>query len=136
MFSTCQSSKTACHFLIIRTFHNFFHITTIPLKYIAPGYLFLFLLLVVLKNFSMDKSCLLYTSNLIFVICFHMGVAGVATATVISQCVSALLVLRCLLHETDSAVRVRPVSYTHLLWASSLPSFTSMRIVSPSPTAS
>ena len=38
--------------------------------------------------------------NLIFVICFHMGVAGVATATVISQCVSALLVLRCLLHET------------------------------------
>ena len=38
--------------------------------------------------------------NLIFVICFHMGVAGVATATVISQCVSALLVLRCLIHET------------------------------------
>lgn len=38
--------------------------------------------------------------NLVFVICFHMGVAGVATATVISQCVSALLVLRCLLHET------------------------------------
>lgn len=35
---------------------QFFHITTIPLKYIAPGYLFLFLLLVVLKNFSMDKS--------------------------------------------------------------------------------
>lgn len=34
--------------------------------------------------------------NLIFVICFHMGVAGVACATVISQAVSALLVLRCL----------------------------------------
>ncbi len=34
--------------------------------------------------------------NLIFVICFHMGVAGVAWATVISQAISALLVLRCL----------------------------------------
>lgn len=37
--------------------------------------------------------------NLIFVICFHMGVAGVATATVASQCVSALLVARCLMRE-------------------------------------
>lgn len=37
--------------------------------------------------------------NLIFVICFHMGVAGVATATVISQCVSALLAARCLMRE-------------------------------------
>ncbi|MBQ7933381.1 MAG: MATE family efflux transporter [Lachnospiraceae bacterium] len=35
--------------------------------------------------------------NLIFVICFHMGVAGVALATVISQVVSALLVVRCLI---------------------------------------
>lgn len=34
--------------------------------------------------------------NLIFVIVFHMGVAGVATATVISQVVSAVLVIRCL----------------------------------------
>ncbi len=36
--------------------------------------------------------------NLIFVICFHMGVAGVAAATVISQVVSAFLVIRCLLN--------------------------------------
>ena len=35
--------------------------------------------------------------NLIFVICFHMDVAGVAIATVISQAVSAILVLRCLI---------------------------------------
>ena len=35
--------------------------------------------------------------NLIFVIIFHMGVAGVAWATVISQVVSATLVIRCLL---------------------------------------
>ncbi len=35
--------------------------------------------------------------NLIFVVCFHMGVAGVACATVISQVISALLVLRCLI---------------------------------------
>ena len=35
--------------------------------------------------------------NLIFVICFSMGVAGVATATVVSQVVSATLVVRCLI---------------------------------------
>lgn len=34
--------------------------------------------------------------NLIFVIGFHLGVAGVALATVISQIVSALLILRCM----------------------------------------
>ena len=34
--------------------------------------------------------------NLIFVIRFDMGVAGVATATVISQCISAALIVRCL----------------------------------------
>ncbi len=39
--------------------------------------------------------------NLIFVIFFHMDVAGVALATVISQCVSAVLVIRCLMKETD-----------------------------------
>lgn len=35
--------------------------------------------------------------NLIFVVFFHMGVAGVAWATVISQAISAILVLRCLI---------------------------------------
>ncbi len=35
--------------------------------------------------------------NLIFVIGFHLGVAGVALATVISQCVSAALVARCMM---------------------------------------
>ena len=39
--------------------------------------------------------------NLIFVIVFHMGVAGVALATIISQALSAYLVLRCLM-ETES----------------------------------
>ena len=34
--------------------------------------------------------------NLIFVIVFHMGVAGVAIATVTSQCISATLILICL----------------------------------------
>ncbi len=38
--------------------------------------------------------------NLFFVIVFHMDVAGVATATVISQCLSAGLILRCLIMET------------------------------------
>lgn len=37
--------------------------------------------------------------NLIFVVVFHMDVAGVALATVISQCVSALLIVRCLMKE-------------------------------------
>lgn len=37
--------------------------------------------------------------NLFFVIVLHMGVAGVATATVISQCISAALVLLCLMRS-------------------------------------
>ena len=39
--------------------------------------------------------------NLIFVILFKMDVAGVALATVISQTISAFLVVRCLLKETE-----------------------------------
>lgn len=37
--------------------------------------------------------------NLIFAVAFRMGVAGVAAATVISQTISALLVVRCLILE-------------------------------------
>lgn len=37
--------------------------------------------------------------NLIFVIVFKLGVAGVAIATAISQFISAALVVRCLMHE-------------------------------------
>ncbi|MBQ2823860.1 MAG: MATE family efflux transporter [Oscillospiraceae bacterium] len=37
--------------------------------------------------------------NLIFVIALKMDVAGVALATVISQCISAFLVVRCLMNE-------------------------------------
>lgn len=40
--------------------------------------------------------------NLVFVIVFKMDVAGVALATTISQCVSAFLVLRCLIKEKGS----------------------------------
>ncbi len=40
--------------------------------------------------------------NLIFVIFLKMDVAGVALATVISQCVSAALIIRCLMKETDA----------------------------------
>lgn len=43
--------------------------------------------------------------NLLFVIVFSMGVAGVATATVISQAISAALVLRCLV-KTDGAYKL------------------------------
>ncbi len=38
--------------------------------------------------------------NLIFVIKFNMDVAGVALATVISQCISATLIIRCLIKES------------------------------------
>lgn len=44
--------------------------------------------------------------NLFFVIYFHMGVAGVALATVISQCISAALILQCLM-RTDAPYRLR-----------------------------
>ena len=37
--------------------------------------------------------------NLVFVIVFHMGVAGVALATITSQAISAVLVLLCLIHS-------------------------------------
>ncbi len=41
--------------------------------------------------------------NLLFVIVFHMGVAGVAIPTVISQGISAFLVLRCMI-KSDTAI--------------------------------
>lgn len=43
--------------------------------------------------------------NLLFVIVFHMGVAGVAAATVVSQAISAALVIRCLV-RTESVYRL------------------------------
>lgn len=43
--------------------------------------------------------------NLFFVIVLHMDVAGVALATVISQCISAALVLRCLM-KTEGPMKL------------------------------
>ena len=43
--------------------------------------------------------------NLFFVIFLSMGVAGVATATVVSECISAVLIVRCLAHS-DSSYRL------------------------------
>ena len=45
--------------------------------------------------------------NLIFVIFFKMGVAGVATATIISQTVSAVLTIRCLM-KSDGVYKLSP----------------------------
>lgn len=45
--------------------------------------------------------------NLVFVIVFHMGVAGVALATIIAQAISMMLVLRVLLHGTPD-MRLNP----------------------------
>lgn len=47
--------------------------------------------------------------NLIFVIRFHMGVAGVALATVISQCVLAVLIVQCLA-KSDAPYRLKKES--------------------------
>ncbi len=44
--------------------------------------------------------------NLFFVIQLHMGVAGVALATVLSQCISAALIIRCLA-VSDAPYRLR-----------------------------
>ncbi|MCH5257275.1 MAG: MATE family efflux transporter [Lachnospiraceae bacterium] len=40
--------------------------------------------------------------NLFFVIVLHMDVAGVATATAVSQCISAFLIIRCMINMKDS----------------------------------
>ena len=44
--------------------------------------------------------------NLVMVIKFDLGVAGVGIATVISQMISCVLVLRCL-HKSDSSYQLR-----------------------------
>ena len=65
----------------------------------------------ILRAAGDTRSSLIYLSiagilnvilNLIFVILFHMNVAGVGLATVISQAVSALLVLRELMRRQDA----------------------------------
>ncbi len=43
--------------------------------------------------------------NLLFVIEFQMDVAGVGAATAISQCISAVLIVRCMMHE-DGDIRL------------------------------
>ena len=43
--------------------------------------------------------------NLIFVIVFHLGVAGVAISTAMSECISAILVMRCLI-QADGVLKL------------------------------
>lgn len=51
--------------------------------------------------------------NLVFVIGFQLDVAGVAIATVVSQCLSAFLVVRCLMHEEgDIRLELRELRIT------------------------
>lgn len=47
------------------------------------------------------SGCVNVLLNLIFVIYFNLNVAGVGLATVLSQCISAFLVLRCLILEQE-----------------------------------
>lgn len=59
--------------------------------------------------------------NLIFVIVFHMGVAGVALATIISQFISAILVIRCMRKNEGSLklewkkLRIYPKKFVKIL---------------------
>ncbi|MCM1047916.1 MAG: MATE family efflux transporter [Clostridiales bacterium] len=51
--------------------------------------------------------------NLLFVIVFKMDVAGVATATVVSQCISAFLIVRCMIGEQAGEIRLK-ISELHI----------------------
>lgn len=59
--------------------------------------------------------------NLFFVIVLRMDVAGVAAATVISQCISAFLIVRCMMNMKDSihlelsALRINPDKFKRIL---------------------
>lgn len=55
--------------------------------------------------FLFAAGCVNVVLNLFFVAVLHMGVAGVATATIISQLISAVLIVRCLI-RTDSVYRL------------------------------
>ncbi len=52
--------------------------------------------------FLIISGCTNAALNLILVIVFHLGVAGVAIGTVVSQFISCVLVLRCLQHSEGS----------------------------------
>ncbi len=79
----------------------------------TPGFLIYTFSRAVLVPTGDTKKPLIYLSvsgvinvilNLIMVICFHMGVAGVAIATIIAQAVSAILMVRAIMH-LDNACR-------------------------------
>lgn len=52
--------------------------------------------------FMIVSGCINIVLNLVFVICFHLNVVGVGAATVISQIVSAALILICLGRSQDA----------------------------------
>lgn len=51
--------------------------------------------------FLLASGCVNVVLNLVFVIVFHMDVVGVGLATVISQVISAVLIVRCLICEKE-----------------------------------
>ena len=63
-------------------------------------------------NFLMIAGALNVLLNLLLVIVFHLGVAGVAIATVVSQFISAFLVIRCLiLSEGPCRISFRQLAF-------------------------
>ena len=77
----------------------------------------------ILRAAGDTKSSLIYLTiagvlnvalNLVFVVLFHMNVAGVALATILSQAVSALLVLRELMRRPDACRFIPKQSHIHM----------------------
>lgn len=56
--------------------------------------------------FLIISGCINATLNMVLVIVFHLGVAGVAIATVISQMLSCILVLKCL-YQSEGSYQLR-----------------------------
>ena len=67
------------------------------------------------------SGCINVVLNLIFVIIFHLSVAGVALATIISQAISAVLVVRLLMKEEGplkldlKALRLHPAALAQIM---------------------
>lgn len=56
-------------------------------------------------NTSLIMNIINICCNAVFIFCFHMGVAGVALATLISRIISAILIIA-LMFRTESAIRI------------------------------
>ena len=104
--------------MIMGSPHDVIDLATLYLKIYfcgTPAFLFYNFLAAALRAVGDTRRPLIYLGsagvlnialNLIFVIVFHMGVAGVALATIVSQVLSAVLILRCMRKSHGSSYRI------------------------------